>query len=219
MIHFQSLTLLLINELRCRWAGFGPVTLDLGGDPVCFHLRCAAFHHYWQLQSRKLLRGVRVIPSERRCSISLSLCFCFLSHQLTAASSSTSSSSFSSLCSLWVLYTRTFTVSPKWKQTWRESDVLKPPQSVWDVFLLFDRLFGKTDKHWTDCLTTTCLSWLSVCHARVPDRDWSFVQLQHWFPLRCLIIPSSEKSSLQESDPLWINSDLERFLLLLLSLS
>ena len=37
-----------------------------------------------------------------------------------------------------------------------ESNILKPSQSAWGVFLLSDRLFGKTDKHWTYCLTV-CL--------------------------------------------------------------
>lgn len=40
-----------------------------------------------------------------------------------------------------------------------EKVTLKPSQSAWGVFLLSDRLFGKTDKHWTYCLTVC----LSVC--------------------------------------------------------
>lgn len=57
-----------------------------------------------------------------------------------------------------------------------ESDILKPSQSAWGVFLLSDRLFGKTDKHWTYCLTV-CLSvclfvCTSVMYARVIYRDF-----------------------------------------------
>lgn len=44
-----------------------------------------------------------------------------------------------------------------------ESNILKPSQSAWGVFLLSDRLFGKTDKHWTYCLTVCLCVFLSVC--------------------------------------------------------
>lgn len=44
-----------------------------------------------------------------------------------------------------------------------ESNILKPSQSAWGVFLLSDRLFGKTDKHWTYCLTVCLSVCLYVC--------------------------------------------------------
>lgn len=51
----------------------------------------------------------------------------------------------------------------KWKQTehwWSES--------AWGVSLLSDRLFGKTDKHWTYCLTV-CLSVMSESYIETPS--------------------------------------------------
>lgn len=50
-----------------------------------------------------------------------------------------------------------------------ESDILKPSQPAWGVFLLSDRLFGKTDKHWTYCLTVCLCLCLSVRLSCMPE--------------------------------------------------
>ncbi len=80
-----------------------------------------------------------------------------------------------------------------------DSNILKPSQSAWGVFLLSDRLFGKTDKHWTYCLTVCLSVCLSIIYARVIHRDSSkFGLLQRWSPFSCLTIHlSSSQFELQ----------------------
>lgn len=50
-----------------------------------------------------------------------------------------------------------------------ESNILKPSQAAWGVFLLSDMLFGKTDKHWTYRLTVCLYICMSLSLSYEPE--------------------------------------------------